>query len=685
MDQHCTRLYLRVRCRWPEVTTARRIAVILLLTSTLAQAQNQVPNLADRSLEDLMNVEVVSVSKTEQKLARTAAAAFVITQEDIRRSGATNIPDVLRMVPGVNVAQINANTWAVSVRGLNGEFSNELLVMVDGRNVYVPTFGGVFWDVVDVPLMNIEKIEVIRGPGASVWGANAVNGVINIITKNARETRGATVEAGGGNLAQGFGTAEYSGSLPKVGDYRLYTQYLNEDHSPNLTGQDGGDGWHFLQEGFRTDSTLSSRDTLMFRGDIYGGREGDPTTFLSSVTSAALEKINTQTDVSGGSLQSVWNHEYGTDSSTKVTVSYDTYERDDVLREGRKTFTADFQDDFGLGERQRLVWGAGYRYSSSHSDGDLAVSLNPANLDTQLFSGFLQDEIAIVPDRVYLTVGAKVEHNFYTGFGVMPSARVAYEPSDRRMLWAAISRAIRTPAETDAAVRLNFAGFPGPGGTPVLVGLLGNPHFKDERLTAYEAGYRTMVGKRLSIDLSLFYNDYDDQQTIEPATPFFEAAPPPAHLVLPTTYQNLMHGETHGFEISANWKLTKWWTISPGYDFERIHMHVSATSQDSTSAPETEGSDPHQQAQIRSRIDLSQSVAWDTSVYFVDRLIFQNVPSYTRLDTGLSWQWKAGISFSVFGQNLLRDHHLEFVDSSGATQSTLIKRGAYAKITWQLK
>jgi iron complex outermembrane receptor protein len=632
-----------------------------------------------------MNVEVVSVSKTEQKLARTAAAAFVITQEDIRRSGATNIPDVLRMVPGVNVAQINANTWAVSVRGLNGEFSNELLVMVDGRNVYVPTFGGVFWDVVDVPLMNIEKIEVIRGPGASVWGANAVNGVINIITKNARETRGATVEAGGGNLAQGFGTAQYSGSLPKVGDYRLYTQYLNEDHSPNLTGQDGGDGWHFLQEGFRTDSTLSSRDTLMLRGDIYGGREGDPTTFLSSVTSAALEKINTQTDVSGGSLQSVWNHEYGTDSSTKVTVSYDTYERDDALREGRKTFTADFQDDFGWGERQRLVWGAGYRYSSSHSDGDLAVSLNPANLDTQLFSGFLQDEIAIVPDRVYLTVGAKVEHNFYTGFGVMPSARVAYEPSDRRMLWAAISRAIRTPAETDAAVRLNFAGFPGPGGTPVLVGLLGNPHFKDEGLTAYEAGYRTMVGKRLSIDLSLFYNDYDEQQTIEPATPFFEAAPPPAHLVLPTTYQNLMQGETHGFEIAANWKLTRWWTISPGYDFERIHMHVSATSQDSTSVPETEGSDPQQQAQIRSHIDLSQRVAWDTSVYFVDRLVFQNVPSYTRLDTGLSWQWKAGISFSVFGQNLLRDHHLEFVDSSGATQSTLIKRGAYAKITWQLK
>jgi iron complex outermembrane receptor protein len=632
-----------------------------------------------------MNVEVTSVSKKEQKLARTAAAAFVITQEDIRRSGATNIPDVLRMVPGVNVAQINANTWAVSVRGLSGEFSNELLVMVDGRNVYVPTFGGVFWDVVDVPLMNIEKIEVIRGPGASVWGANAVNGVINIITKNASETRGATVEAGGGNLAQGFGTAEYSGSLPKVVDYRVYTQYLNEDHSPNLTGQDGGDGWHFLQEGFRTDSTLSSRDTLMFRGDIYGGREGDPTTFLSSVTSAALQKINTQTDLSGGSLQSVWNHEYGTDSSTKVTVSYDTYERDDVLREGRGTFTADFQDDFGRGERQRLVWGAGYRYSSSHSDGALAVSLNPANLNTQLFSGFLQDEIAIVTDRVYLTMGAKVEHNFYTGFGVMPSARVAYEPNDRRMLWAAISRAIRTPAETDAAVRLNFAGFPGPSGTPALAALLGNPHFKNEGLTAYEAGYRTMVGKRLSIDLSLFYNDYDDQQTIEPATPFFEAAPPPAHLVLPSTYQNLMQGETHGFEIAASWKLTKWWTISPGYDFERIHMHVSATSQDSTSAPETEGSDPHQQAQIRSHIDLSQRVAWDTSVYFVDRLIFQNVPSYTRLDTGLSWQWKTGISFSLFCQNLLRDHHLEFIDSSEATQSTLIKRGAYAKITWQLK
>jgi iron complex outermembrane recepter protein len=673
------------RRKWPVATTSGGIVVILLLTLPVLRAQNQVPDLADRSLEDLMNVEVTSVSKKEQKLARTAAAVFVITQEDIQRSGATNIPDVLRMVPGVNVAQINANTWAISARGLNGEFSNELLVMVDGRNVYVPTFGGVFWEVVNIPLISIEKIEVIRGPGASVWGANAVNGVINIITKNASETRGVTVEAGAGNLAQGFGTAEYGGSLPKVGDYRVYTKYLNEDHLPNSTGQDGGDGWHLLQEGFRTDSTLSNKDTLMVQGDIYGGREGDPSTFLSSVTSPAPVKIDAQTDLSGGSLQSVWNHAYGADSSTKLMFSYDAYVRDDVLREGRKTFSADFQHNLGWGERQQFVWGLGYRYSSSHSDGDLTASLNPANLSTQLFSGFLQDEIAVIPDRVYLTVGAKVEHNYYTGFGVMPSARIAYEPSDRRMFWAAISRALRTPAETDAAIRLNFAGFPAPNGPPVLVGLVGNPHFKDEGLTAYEAGYRTTVGKRLSIDLAVYYNNYDDQQTIEPAAPFLEATPPPVHLVLPTTYQNLMHGETHGLEIAVNWKLTKRWTVSPGYDFERIHMHTSATSQDTVSGPETEGNDPHHQAQSRSHVDLSERVAWDTSVYFVDRLVSQNVPSYTRLDTGLSWKWKEGISVSVFGQNLLKDHHLEFIDSSGAELSTLIKRGAYAKVTWQFE
>jgi iron complex outermembrane receptor protein len=630
-----------------------------------------------------MNMEVTSVSKKEQKLSQVAAAIFVITQEDIRSSGALNIPDVLRMVPGLDVAQINANTWAISSRGFNSEFSNGLLVMVDGRNVYTETFGGVYWDVLNLPLDDIERIEVIRGPGGTSWGANAVNGVINVITKKTSETRGALLVAGGGNLDQGFGMAQYGGSLGKSADYRVYSEYFNQDHMPDLTGQNGGDGWHILQGGFRTDSALSSKDTLMVEGSLYTGEEGDPSVLFPSVLSPALVNADLQVSVSGGSLQSAWNHVFTSRSDTTLLVSYEAYQRNNNLREGRKTFQLDFQNHIAWGQRQDFVWGLGYEDSASHSDGNLVITLNPADLTTQVFSGFVQDEIALVPDRFYLTVGTKVAHNYYTGFDYMPSARASYALGGHDMIWAAVSRAVRTPAETDAAVRINFAGATGPGGIPALVSLIGNPHFQDENLIAYEVGYRTTVLDRLSIDIAAYYNDYSNEQTSEPAAPFFEPTPLPAHFVFPTEYENLMHGETHGIEIAANWKITDRWSIRPGYDFERIHMHTGPSSLDTQTALETEGSSPDVQAQLRSHVDLSGTLKWDTSVYFINRLIGQDVPSYTRLDSGLTWRWKEGVSLSLVGQNLLRDHHLEFVDFSGATQSTLVKRSAYAKITWR--
>src|ERR1700733_11784866 len=272
--------------------SALRLLTFFLFTAlalaTTAVAQQDLPQL---SLEDLMNTKVTSVSKKEQSLSRTASAISVITSEDIRRSGATNIPDLLRMVPGVDVAQINANTWAISVRGLNGRFSNEVLAMVDGRDVYTPTFGGAFWDLLDLPLEDIERIEVIRGPGATMWGANAVNAVINIITRKAAETRGGMVVAGGGNLDQGFGTVQYGGGLGKSTDYRVYTKYFNQDHMPGLTGQDGADGWHLLRGGFRSDSRLSTKDTLMVQGDLYTGKEGNPSTSLP-VTSPGVQDID---------------------------------------------------------------------------------------------------------------------------------------------------------------------------------------------------------------------------------------------------------------------------------------------------------------------------------------------------------------------------------------------------------
>ena len=546
-------------------------------------SQNAPADLGNKSIEDLMNIEVTSVSRKEQKLSHTASAIFVITGEDIRHSGATNIPDLLRMAPGIDVAQINADTWAISARGLTKEFGNELLVMVDGRNVYTPTTGGVFWDVLDLPLENIERIEVIRGPGGSVWGANAVNGVINIITKKAGETPGVMVVAGGGNLDQGFATTQYGGKLGAKTQYRVYAKYFNQNHMPDLNGQRKRRRRLAPAAGvaFARDSKNLAEDTLMVQGDIYTGKEGFPTTQFPSVTSPALINVVSRVDLSGGFLQSVWNHTYSPRSDMSLLFSYDTYERGDLLNEGRRTFNLEFQNHIAWGRRQDIVWGAGYRFSDSRSDRPFSLSLNPANIKTHLFSAFVQDEISLVPDRVSLTLGTKLEHNYYTGFGLMPSARISYTTTAHQALWAAVSRALRTPAETDAALRINFAGFPGPGGVPVIVAAVGNPNVKDEGSLSYEAGYRTALLSNLSIDVAAYYNHYDHQNTDEPGEPFFENTPLPAHLVLPIVTQNLSYGETHGLEIAANWKINDRWTLAPGFhSSENSHPITSPASQD---------------------------------------------------------------------------------------------------------
>jgi iron complex outermembrane recepter protein len=315
-------------------------------------------DLTAMNIEDLMNIKVTSVSKTEQKLSRTASAVFVIEREDIQHSGALNIPDLLRMVPGVEVAQITSNTWAIGVRGFNSRFSNKLLVMLDGRAVYTPSFGGVFWDTLDVPLGDIERIEVIRGPGGSVWGANAVDGVVNIITRKSSETQGTLVTSGGGNINQGFGTVQYGGTLAKEKiDYRIYSKYSNQNHLPDEFGRNGGDGWQMLQGGFRADATLSSNDTLAVQGNLYTGDEHNPAVYLLSITPPNAQFIDAAVNVSGGYLQSVWNHEISSRSGTTLDVSYTSYRRNDVLEEGRKTLTVDFQHHFLWGDRQDIIWG----------------------------------------------------------------------------------------------------------------------------------------------------------------------------------------------------------------------------------------------------------------------------------------------------------------------------------------
>jgi iron complex outermembrane recepter protein len=680
------------------VRVLRFVAGLLTLcavsTGLLAQQSDTQPSktreLTSMNIEDLMNVKVTSVSKKEQSLSRTAAAIFVITPEDIRRSGATCIPDVLRMVPGVNVAQINGSTWAISARGLNQQFDNKLLVMIDGRVVYTSTFAGVFWDtVLDFPVEDIAKIEVIRGPGGTVWGANAVNGVINIFTKKASETRGGLVVAEGGNIDQEGGVVQYGGELKQGTDYRVYAKYFNRTSLFGLNGQNGADGWHQLRGGFRMDSTLSSKDSLMVEGDIVTGREGELGFVLPSVTSPGFVAESEHINLGNGFLESVWNHVYSSRSDTSFQISFDRHKRDDPQNpETRDTLDLDFQHHIALGGRQDVVWGLGYRYTTDLILGSLTVFENPARSKHQIFDGFFQDEIALVPDRLYLTGGMKLEHNDYSGFEFMPSIRLAWAPSAHHMLWLAVSRALRAPSRNDTNLVLNIGNIrTDPSAPPDLLRLYGNPKYQDERLIAYEIGYRTALSNRLSIDLAAYYNDYDNLQTTEPLASFPESTPAPPHVVFPLTYKNLMHGETHGLEIAANWKVTDRWTLNPGYTFDGLHMHTDPKSTHTITGPFVEGSVPDHTAQIRSHFDLQRSLALDAAAYEVSQLNNQGptsnvtIPGYTRLDVELTWKPSERTSFSLVGQNLLQDHHLGFEDVNGALQSSQIRRSGYAKLT----
>jgi len=658
------------------------LAAFSLLSGNCSVFAQQPPkDLTGTSLEDLMNIQVTSASKTEQKISDVAAAIFVITQEDIRRSGATNIPDLLRIVPGVQVAQVNANKWAISARGLNDLYSNELLVLIDGRTVYTPTFGGVFWDVLDLPLDDIQQVEVIRGPGSSVWGSNAVNGVINIITKKAKDTRGGLLVARGGNSNGESATIQYGGALGQATDFRVYAKYLNREELQTSTGTNAADGWHLLRGGFRTDSTLSSKDTLTIEGDIYSGRESNISPFFPTITSSQ-QSIDNFANLSGGSIQTTWNHKYSAHSDTILEFSYDQYGRTDILDEKRHTFDVNFQHHLAAGRRHNFVWGGGYHVSKSESAGSLFVTLIPNHQTFERFNGFVQDEIAVVPELLHITIGTKLEHSQYTGFAFMPSVRVAVTPTASQTVWASISRAIRTPSVVEAASRINSGLIGTAGGLPIVLSVFGTSNTDNENSLSYEAGYRASLTKNLTVDVTAYYSAYTNQETSEPGAIVCESTPAPAHLLLPLTISNISEGESHGFEAYATWKLIDRWTISPGYSFERIHMHAEPSSLDTTSAGAAEGSTPVNSGQIRSHFRVSRNLSWDTSAYFVGRLIQPAICSFVRLDTGLTWQVKERFSISVFGQNLLQPNHAEFIDTNHTVGNSLVKRGGYAKLRW---
>ncbi len=664
------------------------LIILLMLAAPRLQAQaQQVPanDLRSMSVEELLNIEVTSVSKKEQTLSQVAAAIYVITQEDIRRSGASNIPDLLRMVPGMDVAQINANNWAVAARGFNHQFTDKLLVLIDGRAVYSPLLGGVNWDTQDIPLEDLDRIEVIRGPGATVWGANAVNGVINIVTKQAADTQGGLVSLASGSAPQANETLRYGGRFGTDTSYRVFARYRHDGALHEFDDDTGTDEWSIWHGGFRADTAVFKKDSLTVQGDLYTGSAGGTIIHIYSVDPPVTDDQVTRFHLSGGNILGRWKHTFSNRSDTTLQFFFDNYARlGPEASEKRNTVDFDFSHHLAWGSRQDIVWGLGYRHTSDQTAGTIDQAFVPADTRLRLLNSFVQDTITLDPDRVFFTAGTKIEDSYFTGIDLEPSARIAWTPSHRETFWAAVSEAEQAPTRRQEGLVAGLAVFPDPNGSayPAEAILFGNPQFTAEHVLSYEAGYRAQPRQRFSIDVSTFFSRYYRLETLEPRPAFFEAEPAPARFIIPITFGNLMHGTTEGAEISANVKITDRWSLAPGYAFLEMHLHTEASSQDTSSPFTYEGSNPQHQAQLRSRLKLAGNLSWDANAYFVGALPAELVSSYTRIDSQLSWQPSETVGISLVGSNLLHDHHLESNDAITLVNPAQIKRSVYAKLIW---
>ncbi len=658
-------------------------------------------DLMELGLEDLMNIQVTSVSKKEQSLFDSASAIYVVTREDIRRSGATSVAEALRMVPGIQVAHINSSQKAITSRGFDSQFSNKLLVLMDGRSVYSPLDSGVYWEVQDTMLEDIDRIEVIRGPGGTIWGANAVNGVINIITRNSKDTQGGLVTGGGGTEERGFGGLRFGGEAGDDLSYRVYAKYLNRDEFVDSDGHRTSDDWDMMRGGFRADWEISEHDSVRVQGDIYEGQARHTMTLTGYLTPSYLRIVDGEMDQFGGNVLTSWKHEFSKKSDMTTQLYYDRLEQHPPSNvAGQKLDTLDFELNhrLELGEHQEIIWGLGYRFNTDDFHSCESVSFDPDKLDAHLASVFIQDEISFMEDRLYLTVGSKFEHNDYTGFEFQPSLRVLGKPHENHRVWAAVSRVVRTPARMDNDARLNFLSFPDPtapdpaSATILQFSLFGDNDFESEDLLAVELGYRGQPTERFLLDATAFYNFYDHLQTWDWGDSFPEASPFP-HLVIPLYYGNNMDGETYGAELAATVDVMDRWKLSGGYSWLKMQLDTDKSSKMSneffnieslfSSVGEAEeGNAPLNQIHLRSHFDLPRDVDFDIAAYYVDSLISLNVHSYTRLDTRLGWSPVEDLDIDVVFQNLLEPYHKEF-NTITIFNASEVQRSVYGKVTWR--
>jgi iron complex outermembrane receptor protein len=638
----------------------------------------QVDELKRLDIEQLANVEVTTVTRGPQPLSRSAAAVAVVTDQEITSSGAMSVPEAIRYVPGLNVAQQTASEWAVSSRGFASANSPDLLVLSDGRSIYTPLFSGVFWDVQDYIMRDIDRIEVVRGPGAALWGSNAVNGVINIITKSAEDTQGAWLEAGSGSQERARVAAQYGGEAGNRIYYRVFGKY--QDHAPeDYPAGAGSDGWHLGHVGFRADWSAGSADAFTVQGDTYDGRIGEVSPAVNIIgRPGPLPPL--VVSVSGGNVLGNWRHTMSVDSDFELRVYYDhTHRNDPTYTDDLGTLDVDFLEHLPLGARQAITWGLTGRTMDDVNHGKGLLALNPPGARYNLASSFVQDEISL-PHSVRVTLGTKLEHNDFSGFEAQPSVRAAWDFAQTQTLWGAVSRAVRVPTRIERDENIDVTD---PASNPVVV-LLGNHGFHAEQVLAFELGYRWRPLPALSLDLAAFRNRYTGLASLELGTPFLDEAT--GQTVVPLLTENLVDGHSTGLESLAMYSPVDWWRLSVNYSY--MEMRLTPLGADYNRERFFAGSTPRNQLGVQSYFDLPHGLevygglrvlsAVETLPEVVDGT---GDPGYQELDLNAIWRATAHLTLSLEGQSLLHGSHVEF-GSPG--ERSAIERSVFGRVTWDL-
>jgi len=627
------------------------------------------------SLEQLSAIQITSVNKEPVTAFRTPAAITVMTSADIRRSGARNLPDLLRLAPGVNVAQSNSSEWAIGIRGFQNELSKSVLVLIDGRSVYTPLFAGVYWDMQDVLIEDIDRIEVIRGPGGTIWGSNAVNGVINIITKSARDTHGSMISAGGGNVEQGFLNWRYGGGKGEL-NYRIYGKGFTR--APQLHADARNwDDWRRTQAGFRIDWRTSERDELTIQGDAYGGEAGQKLQ-LSTFSPPTITVAEADKNFNGQNLMLAWRHLFASGSDLQIRTFFDRTGRQELnYRENRNTFDFDLIHHISW-KRHNVSWGLGARVSPSHFFQTLpTVDFVPHTQTYNIFSAFVQDDFALVRDRLSLTIGSKFEHTTFSGFNAQPSVRLNWTPTRRHTVWAAVTRAVRTASRIEDRFNFSFLAQPT---LPLYLRLIGDGKFTPEQMMGYEFGHRNYIGSHGILSVSVFHNRYDDLLSVESGPPTVETEPAPTRLVLPLFLRNGVLANGTGGEVAMLWDLTKWLRVRPSYSLIFLDAKRAAFSNDASTVGQLEGDTAQHKAVVQASFTLPRRFDLDMFYRYVSSVPNQRVPSYSTADVRLSRRLGEHLEIEVVGRNLLQPSHVEYGGSPGPLVG--IRRSGYLSLTW---